>query len=114
MESDSGLGSAMNDEISREMSDINLAYMLLAQKMVKQDKAASMIRLGIGCQLADMLANMSIAQVIKLANSKFLLFGPRLDDQASLCAVGSEDKDAALQRAHLSILMAAQHCAAKE
>jgi flagellar transcriptional activator FlhD len=109
VETDKDSVAANYDEISREIGDINLAYMLLAQKMVKQDKAASMIRLGIGSELADMLANMSIAQVIKLANSKFLLFGPRLDDQASICAVGSEEKDSALQRAHMSILMAAQN-----
>ena len=99
------------DEIAREISDINLAYILLAQKMVKQDKAASMMRLGIGSKLADMLANMSITQIIKLANSKFLIFSPRLDDDASIHAVGNEDKDSALKRAHMSILMAGRHCA---
>lgn len=102
---------AMNDEIAREISDINLAYILLAQKLVKQDKAASMMRLGIGSKLADMLANMSITQIIKLSNSKFLIFSPRLDDEASIHAVGSEDKDSALQRAHMSILMAGRHSA---
>ena len=60
---------ALNEEIAREISEINLAYILLAQKMVKQDKAASMIRLGIGSKLADMLANMTITQIIKLSNS---------------------------------------------
>ena len=104
---------ALNSEIAREINDINLAYILLAQKMVKQDKAASMIRLGIGAKLADMLANMSITQIIKLSNSKFLIFSPRLDDEASIHAVGNEDKDSALQRAHMSILMAGRHSAAK-
>ena len=104
---------ALNDEIAREISDINLAYILLAQKMVKQDKAASMIRLGIGTKLADMLANMSISQIIKLSNSKFLIFSPRLNDEASIHAVGNEDKDSALQRAHMSILMTGRNSAAK-
>ena len=113
MEQDKNSMAINYDEIAREIGDINLAYMLLAQKMVKQDKTGSMIRLGIGRELADMLANMSIAQIIKLANSKFLLFGPRLDDQASICAVGGEEKDSALQRAHMSILMAAQHGSVK-
>jgi flagellar transcriptional activator FlhD len=97
---------ASNDEIAREIGDINLAYILLAQKMVKQDKAASMMRLGIGSKLADMLANMTITQIIKLSNSKFLIFSPRLTDEASIHAVGNQEKDSALQRAHMSILMA--------
>ena len=104
---------SLNDEIAREISDINLAYILLAQKMVKQDKAASMIRLGIGTKLADMLANMSISQIIKLSNSKFLIFSPRLNDEASIHAVGNEDKDSALQRAHMSILMTGRNSAVK-
>lgn len=104
---------ALNDEIAREISDINLAYILLAQKMVKQDKAASMIRLGIGGKLADMLANMTITQIIKLSNSKFLIFSPRLNDEASAHVAGNDDKDAALQRAHMSILMTGRHLAAK-
>ena len=104
---------ALNDEITREISEINLAYILLAQKMVKQDKAASMIRLGIGGKLADMLANMTITQLIKLSNSKFLIFSPRLNDEASIHAVGNDEKDSALQRAHMSILMAGNHVAGK-
>ena len=104
---------ALNEEITREISDINLAYILLAQKMVKQDKAASMIRLGIGSKLADMLANMTITQIIKLSNSKFLIFSPRLNDEASIHAVGNDEKDSALQRAHMSILMAGNHLPAK-
>jgi len=102
---------ALNEEIAREISDINLAYILLAQKMVKQDKAASMIRLGIGSKLADMLANMTITQIIKLSNSKFLIFSPRLNDEASIHAVGNDEKDSALQRAHMSILMAGNQSA---
>ena len=44
--------------ISREIGEINLAYMLLAQKLVKQDRAEAMFRLGVGRELADLLANM--------------------------------------------------------
>jgi len=104
---------ALNEEITREISDINLAYILLAQKMVKQDRAASMIRLGISGKLADMLANMTITQIIKLSNSKFLIFSPRLNDEATAHVTGNEEKDSALQRAHMSILMTGQHLAAK-
>lgn len=108
-----GSSVSLTEEIAREISEINLAYILLAQKMVKQDKASSMIRLGIGEKLADMLANMTITQLIKLSNSKFLIFSPRLNDEASIHAVGNDEKDSALQRAHMSILMAGNHLAAK-
>ena len=58
-----------NGVISREIGEINLAYMLLAQKLVKQDRAEAMFRLGVGRDLADLLANMSLSQIVKLADS---------------------------------------------
>lgn len=100
--------SIANGEISKEIGDINLAYMLLAQKLVKQDRAAAMFRLGVGRELADLLANMSLTQIVKLAASNFLLCSFRLDDHPMFAVVG-EGKDTSLQQAHMSILMAAQH-----
>ena len=105
-------GSA-NGEISKEIGDINLAYMLLAQKLAKQDRAAAMYRLGVGRELADLLANMSLTQIVKLAASNFLLCSFRLDDHP-MFAVFGEGKDTSLQQAHMSILMAARQMQSRE
>ena len=96
-----------NGVISKEIGEINLAYMLLAQKLVKQDRAEAMFRLGVGRELADLLANMSLSQIVKLAASNFLLCSFRLDDRPMFAVVG-EGKEPALQQAHMSILMAAR------
>jgi len=98
--------------ISREIGEINLAYMLLAQKLVKQDRAEAMFRLGVGRELADLLANMSLSQIVKLAASNFLLCSFRLDDRPMFAVVG-EGKEPALQQAHMSILMAARQAQAQ-
>ncbi len=95
----------VDGEISKEIKEINLAYLLLAQKLVKQDRAAAMFCLGIGCELADLLANMSLTQIVKLAASNLLLCSFRLDDNPMFAVIG-EGKDTALQQAHMSILMA--------
>lgn len=102
-----GENVSVNSEIFREIGDINLAYMLLAQKLVKQDKAAAMFRLGIGEELADLLASMSLSQIVKLASSNLLLCSLRLDDNPMFAVVG-QGKEGALQQAHMSILMAAR------
>ena len=101
-----------NGVISREIGEINLAYMLLAQKLVKQDRAEAMFRLGVGRELADLLANMSLSQIVKLAASNFLLCSFRLDDRPMFAVVG-EGKEPALQQAHMSILMAARQAQAQ-
>ena len=93
-------------EIAKEIGDINLAYLLLAQKLVKQDRAAAMFRLGLSRELADLLANLSLTDTIKLAASSFMLCSPRLDDASSLTALVGEHKDMSLRQAHMSILVA--------
>ena len=94
------------NEISKEIGDLNLAYMLLAQRLLKQDRAAAMFRLGVSRELADMLIGMSLAQIVKLAATNFLLCSFRLGDQPSMAAVVQEVRDSSLQQAHMAILMA--------
>jgi flagellar transcriptional activator FlhD len=106
-----GVEVSSHSEIFREIGDINLAYMLLAQKLVKQDRAAAMFRLGIGDELADLLISMTLAQIVKLASSNLLLCSFRLEDTPMFAVMGQQ-KDGALQQAHMSILMAAHQQAA--
>lgn len=113
MEQDIDIGTG-NGGISKEIGDINLAYMLLAQKLVKQDRAAAMFRLGVGRELADLLANMSLTQIVKLAASNFLLCSFRLDDHPMFAVVGEDNKDTTLQQAHMSILMSARSMQMRE
>ena len=103
----------VNVEMTREIGDINLAYLLLAQKLIKRDRAAAMLRLGITAELAELLVNMSVSQTVKLANSNYLICGPRLDDFPAFSLFGA-DKDATLQQAHMSILMAARQLQGRE
>lgn len=99
--------SGAQGETHREIGDINLAYMLLAQKLVKQDKASAMFRLGITQELADLLGSMSLSQIVKLASSNMLLCSFRIAS-APMLAVATEEKASGLQAAHMSILMAAR------
>lgn len=98
--------SSAATEMHKEIGDINLAYMLLAQKLVKQDKAAAMFRLGISRELADLLGSMSLSQIVKLSASNLLLCSFRLENKPML-TVAAESKSSGLQQAHMSILMAA-------
>ena len=107
MDTEKMMNGASGD-ISKEIGDINLAYMLLAQKLVKQDRAAAMLKLGVSRELADLLAGMSLPQMLKLAASNFLLCSFRLDDHPSMAAVVGDGKDTSLQQAHMSILMSAR------
>jgi flagellar transcriptional activator FlhD len=98
-------------EASKEIADLNLTYMLLAQKLLRQDRAAAMLRLGIRAEMADLLVGMSLAEVVKLATSNFVLCAFRLDDLPIARTVMQDARERTLQQAHLSIVLAAQAAA---
>ena len=70
-----------------EIKEVNLSYLLLAQRLVREDKATGMFRMGISEQLADVIANLTLAQTVKLAASSQLLCRFRFDDHAILSAL---------------------------
>ena len=97
-------------DASREIADLNLTYMLLAQKLLREDRAGAMVRLGISADMADLLLGMSLAETIKIATSNFVLCAFRLDELPIVRTVMQGDRQAALQQAHISIVLAgAQH-----
>lgn len=93
---------------ANEIGDLNLTYLLLAQRLVKEDPASAMFRLGVSRELADLLGNLSLAQMVKLANSSLLLCRFRFDDHPTLSALTCDGKNLALQQAHTVILLSGQ------
>jgi flagellar transcriptional activator FlhD len=100
-------------EISKEIGELNLAYMLLSQRLLKQDRAAAMFRLGISRELADLLIGMSVTQTVKLAATNMSLCSFRLGEQPSIAALAREVGGSALQNAHMAILMAGRQLEAR-
>lgn len=91
-----------------DIGDLNLSYLLLAQRMVKEDAASAMYRLGIGREMAELLGGLTLAQIVKLAASNLVLCRLRFDDQPLLAAITDEKKAPPLQQAHAAILLAAR------
>ena len=93
---------------TNEIGDLNLTYLLLAQRLVKEDLASAMFRLGMSRELADLLGNLSLSQIVKLANSSLLLCRFRFENHPILSALTCDGKSLALQQAHTSILLSGQ------
>lgn len=93
---------------ANEIGDLNLAYLLLAQRLVREDVATAMFRLGLSRELADLLGNLSLSQIVKLAASSLLLCRFRFDDYPVLTALTHEGKNLAMQQAHAAILLSGQ------
>lgn len=102
-------GATMNTEQLQEgIREINLTYLMLAQQMVKQDRAAAIFRLGISQDLADVVEGLTPAQIIKMAASNTLLCRFRFDEGLLLNMLSDYSKDRLMSKAHAAILMSAQ------
>jgi flagellar transcriptional activator FlhD len=62
-----------SSETVNDISNLNLSYLLLAQRMFKEDPATAMYRLGMSRELADLLGKLTLAQIVKISASNLLL-----------------------------------------
>ena len=88
-----------------EIKELNLTYLMLAQHMIREDKSAAVYRLGINQQLADILADLTAAQVLKMAGTNVMLCRMRFDDQLILGLLTSHGKEGAMPQSHAAILL---------
>jgi flagellar transcriptional activator FlhD len=101
-----------NEQLLAEIREANLTYLMLAQTLIRQDKAEAVFRLGMNEDAADILSSLSSAQVLKLASRSTLLCSFRVDDELvwSLLTNHSSNKIAndATNTLHANILMASR------
>jgi flagellar transcriptional activator FlhD len=92
-------------QLHEEIKEANLSYMMLAKQMINDDKASAIFRLGISEEMADLLAGLSPAQLLKMAASNMLLCAFRFDERLLLNMVTGYNKDRLMTQAHTAILM---------
>ncbi len=96
------------NDMMAQIRDANLGYLMLAQQMIRSDKAAAVFRLGISQEIADLIEGLSNSQILKLAGTKMMVARFRFDDGAILGLLTSHGKDKMLAQSHAAILMAGQ------
>ena len=94
------------DQLLNEIREANLSYLLLAQRLIREDRAEAMFRLGVGEEVADVVAGLSMAQVLKIAASNMLMCSFRFSEDMVWNLLTSHSKDADISRMHASLLMA--------
>ncbi|MBH2044765.1 MAG: flagellar transcriptional regulator FlhD [Comamonadaceae bacterium] len=101
-----------NEQLLAEIREANLTYLMLAQNLIRHDKAEAVFRLGLNEDAADILASLSSAQVLKLASRNTLLCSFRVDDNLvwSLLTNQTAKKvgNEATNTLHANILMASR------
>lgn len=88
--------------------EVNLAYIMLAQRMLREDRLVGMFRLGLSAQSADLLATLTLAQTVKLAASDHVLCQCRFDNHTILSTLTQSGGHVDVTPAHTAILLAGQ------
>lgn len=100
----------MSDQnVLDEIRDANLTYLMLAQALIRKDRAQALYRLGLSEEVADVIASLSAAQVLRIAGSNMLMCRLRFDDGMIWNLLADhgrgEGRDARVAGVHAAILM---------
>ncbi len=105
MSSSDNLPTCESSSALKDIQEVNLTYLMLAQRLLRENFAAGMFRLGFCEDVAITILQLSPAQIVKLASSGLLICGFRLDDYGLLSALSQDVLGGALQQAHSTILL---------
>ena len=102
-----------NEQLLSEIREVNLAYLVLAQHMIRADKAQAMYRLGISEEVIDVISQLSPAQLMRIAGANQLICRFRFDDDVVWNLLTSASKGRAagtgeVAGLHANIVMAGQ------
>jgi flagellar transcriptional activator FlhD len=105
--------TGMNEQLLQEIREVNLAYLMLAQHMVRTEKAQSRYRLGVSDEVAAIIEQLTPAQLMKIAGSNQLILRFRFDDDVVWNLLTSHSRaklapGAAVTGLHANIVMAGQ------
>jgi flagellar transcriptional activator FlhD len=89
-----------------DIKEVNLAYLMLAQSMVRADRAGAVFKLGISEEIADILDRLTPGQILKMAGSDMLLCNFRFDDTLLLNLLANHERERGVGHIHAAILAA--------
>jgi len=98
----------MKMDIANEIRELNLSYLMLAQQILRSDRASAMLKLGIGEDIAELIENLSPSQVLRMASSDMLLCQFRFDDTLLLNLMSNHGRENSAARIHATILAASK------
>ncbi|MDX8398734.1 MAG: flagellar transcriptional regulator FlhD [Gallionellaceae bacterium] len=75
-------------QLHEEIKATNLSYMSLVQKMIRANKAVAASSLGVSDEMAELVAGLSSAQLLKMSATNLMLCSFHFDESAMLNMIG--------------------------
>jgi flagellar transcriptional activator FlhD len=85
----------MNQDTQGLIGEMNLAYLLLLQRLLAEDRSTAMSSLGVSPAVADVLVALSLQELTKLASVSQILCSFRFNNHAVLSALTHNQAGAA-------------------
>jgi flagellar transcriptional activator FlhD len=96
-----------NESLLEDIQEVNLSYLLLAQRMLKEDRDTAMFRLKIDERMADLMASLSVKQLSQMARSSQLLCRLAYVDPDQFLKLSGNPRELGMAQTHAALLMAA-------
>ena len=102
-------------QLTDDIRELNLSFLMLAQTMIRADKAQALYRLGITEAVCDVISALSPQQLVRAASRNLMLCAMRFDDEMVWGLLtdrhAPRQEDSTASRLHASVLMAGLHAA---
>ncbi len=96
----------MRADIQEEVQEMNLAYLLLVQRLIREDRATALFRLKLDDDMADLLVSLNARQLSRLSRINQLLCRPCFDDVAQVHKLIADEREPGLAQTHAALLLA--------
>lgn len=93
-------------DLLEDIREANLSYLLLAQRLIRDDKPSALSRLGISEHTADLIDQLTTAQLLKVVSKDVLMCNLRFDDPHLWDLLSNPNRDPQVSGLHAAILMA--------
>jgi len=89
-----------------EIHELNLTYLMLAQRLLRDDLDAAMFQLQVNRPMADLLLSLTSRQLARLAQVNQFLFRLRFEEAAQLAKLTDNEREQGLAKTHAALLLA--------
>ena len=95
-----------NTQLLAEIREANLAYLMLAQHMIRQDRPQALFRLGLSEEVANVIDGLSPQQIVRVSGAPMMMCRFRFDDEMVWGLLANHGKQSSTQQLHAGIVMA--------
>src|SRR5690606_38178861 len=89
-----------------EIHELNLTYLMLAQRLLRDDLDAAIYQLQVNRPMAYLLLSLTSRQLARLAQVNQFLFRLRFEEAAQLAKLTDNEREQGLAKTHAALLLA--------